>query len=311
MVTKILLSIGFFLTASAAFAAPDFTQKSDLSILSHAQSGYRFDTLRFPSADGQRTYRIYLGIPQAAAPRQGYAALFALDGNALTETLTPERLHAFQQPPVLVLIGYDTDLRFDVAARAHDYTPPDENGQTFPDAIDAARTNGGAADFLHFINATLRPRIASQVRLDPDRQILWGHSYGGLFVLYTLLHAPQSFSGYVAADPALWHAQGQLYRQYQDVLRRSNVFQQRSLWIEQSGRQRQHNPAKLTPQQASRLAGRQTASSVLPPEAGRTLSAALADRQDIRAHYTVYPELDHGGLLPVSFLRTLETLTHP
>lgn len=306
MLTKILPALGLLSAIAPVCAAPDLSRKSDTAIIRHQHSGYAFDTLTFSSADGERAYRVYLGIPKTPAPKQGYPVLYALDGNALTETLTPERLRALKQPPVLVLIGYDTDLRLHPAARAHDYTPPNESGQTFPDALDAARSNGGAAEFLTLINTRIKPQAAARAAINPKRQTLWGHSYGGLFVLYTLLHAPESFSHYTAADPSLWHAQGQLYRQYQTAFRQPDAFRQRSLTIEQSGLKREQNTAALTPEQAARLAARRQAAAALPPDAARTLVADMAQRRDIQARYTAYPQLDHGGLLPVSFLNTLE-----
>lgn len=311
MFGKLFLFCGLFLACGAALAAPDLSQKSDTAPLYAPQSHYRFETLDFASADGKRRYRVYLGIPKTAAPAKGYSVLYALDGNALTENLTSQRLKAITRLPVVVLIGYDTDLRFDTAARAHDYTPPDGQGGISADPADPARTHGGAADFLHLINTAIRPQIEARVKLNPSRQTLWGHSYGGLFVLYTLLNSPQSFDRYAAADPALWFAQGSLYRQYQAASGQPDLFRNRFLLIEQSGRKSGRDNGKLTPEQAARLAARQQAAAQLPSDAGRKLIRQLSARNDIRAEFTAYPELDHGGILPVSFLHALKIAAEP
>ena len=42
----------------------------------------------------------------------------------------------------------------------------------------------------------------------PHKELLFGHSFGGLFVLYTLLSKPQSFTHYVCASPSLWWGEG-------------------------------------------------------------------------------------------------------
>ncbi|MCX2717543.1 alpha/beta hydrolase-fold protein [Helicobacter sp. MIT 21-1697] len=42
----------------------------------------------------------------------------------------------------------------------------------------------------------------------PHKELLFGHSFGGLFVLYTLLHKPRSFNHYVCASPSLWWGEG-------------------------------------------------------------------------------------------------------
>jgi predicted alpha/beta superfamily hydrolase len=46
--------------------------------------------------------------------------------------------------------------------------------------------------------------IEAQYRVDRRRQALFGHSYGGLFVLHTLFARPAAFQTYVAASPSIW-----------------------------------------------------------------------------------------------------------
>ncbi|WP_258286092.1 alpha/beta hydrolase-fold protein, partial [Escherichia coli] len=60
---------------------------------------------------------------------------------------------------------------------------------------------GGADAFLHFVTTTLRSAVAQRCRVDPARQALFGHSFGGLFVLYALAHRPDAFSHWIAASP--------------------------------------------------------------------------------------------------------------
>ena len=45
-------------------------------------------------------------------------------------------------------------------------------------------------------------------RLDPADRSLFGHSYGGLFVLYTLFRQPGLFRAHVAASPSIGYGQG-------------------------------------------------------------------------------------------------------
>src|SRR5690606_8195664 len=70
----------------------------------------------------------------------------------------------------------------------------------------------GAVRYLGFLECDLRPMFAARRPVDPQRQTLFGHSYGGLFSLYTLLNRPQAFSGYVAASPSIWWYQGYIER---------------------------------------------------------------------------------------------------
>jgi predicted alpha/beta superfamily hydrolase len=62
---------------------------------------------------------------------------------------------------------------------------------------------GGSADFLGFIQEELIPYIDANYRTDPPNHTLAGHSAGGLFTLYALFHATETFQRYVVMSPAL------------------------------------------------------------------------------------------------------------
>jgi len=86
--------------------------------------------------------------------------------------------------------------------RGIDYTPAPMAGHN-PDG-------GGAEKFLTALKSEIIPLVERRLRADPARRILTGSSYGGLFVLYTLLTDPGLFSGYVAPTPALLYADNDL-----------------------------------------------------------------------------------------------------
>src|SRR5262245_15953803 len=59
----------------------------------------------------------------------------------------------------------------------------------------------GASGLLKFITEELTPRIDRDCRTRPYR-ILVGWSSAGQYTLYSMLHAPQAFRGYIAIEPA-------------------------------------------------------------------------------------------------------------
>lgn len=61
---------------------------------------------------------------------------------------------------------------------------------------------GESANFRKFIADELIPYIDSTYRTT-DYRTLIGHSYGGLFVIETLIEQPKLFKNYIAADPSL------------------------------------------------------------------------------------------------------------
>lgn len=61
---------------------------------------------------------------------------------------------------------------------------------------------GGAEHFLQFITAEVQPFLEKQYRLQPYR-ILAGHSFGGLFSIYSMMQQPDFFQAYIALSPSL------------------------------------------------------------------------------------------------------------
>lgn len=46
--------------------------------------------------------------------------------------------------------------------------------------------------------------VEAVLPIDPDRQSLFGHSFGGLFVLYSLFTRPSAFTTWIAASPSIY-----------------------------------------------------------------------------------------------------------
>ncbi|MGN5536626.1 alpha/beta hydrolase [Alcaligenes sp. Lyrl_28] len=184
------------------------------TIVDQQQSLYRFETLFMNSQDGQRRYKIQIGTPNRPAPARGHPVIYMLDGNAAMASIEVDDLKAISalSAPVLVAIGYETDARHDVLARSFDYTPPViDNGPNKTVEV-RGRLGGGADVFLDYIETQIKPMVENRELIDRSRQTLWGHSYGGLFTLYTLFNRPDRYHRYVAGDPSLWWHDGILVK---------------------------------------------------------------------------------------------------
>lgn len=163
-----------------------------------------------------KEYRIFVSEPRHAPPLGGYPVLYVLDGNALFPGLAIQAQALEDRPDrslrdsiLVVGIGYPGDALYNLKARAEDYTPEVANRQRPPGR---QSPSGGAEDFLVFIEHELKPLIAQRYSINSQRQTLFGHSYGGLFTLYTLLTKPQAFQGYVVASPSIWWDKGYVER---------------------------------------------------------------------------------------------------
>ncbi|PWV97347.1 hypothetical protein DFQ01_12278 [Paenibacillus cellulosilyticus] len=155
-------------------------------------------------------YRIMVSIPVKPAPAEGYPVLYALDGNAyfgsMAEAMRMQSRHPLGLAPgIIVGIGYDSEAEepFVADRRFYDYTTQSTPNFARPDGTPWP-TTGGAEFFLAFIEEELKPEIERRYPIDRSRQGLFGHSLGGYFTLYALMHRPGTFRTYVAGSPSIW-----------------------------------------------------------------------------------------------------------
>lgn len=104
---------------------------------------------------------------------------------------------------MIVAIGYQTNLPFDLNGRAYDYTPApgidregSENNPRFH------RKTGGGPAFRQLLERHIAPQVEQGITINPERRGVWGHSYGGLFVLDSWLSS-SFFHIYYSASPSL------------------------------------------------------------------------------------------------------------
>ena len=160
----------------------------------------------------QLDYRILIAPPTDGPPADGYAVIYALDGDALFPTLAEAVKLQTRKPkgfdPILVIgIGYPSKEPFDMERRCHDFTLPvsEENLPPRPDGTPWP-PNGKANDFLDFIEHELMPMVAKEWPINKSKQAIVGHSLGGLFTLYALCARPYLFTHIVAGSPSVWWA---------------------------------------------------------------------------------------------------------
>jgi predicted alpha/beta superfamily hydrolase len=160
------------------------------------------------AADGH-VYRLLVAWPEGEPPAAGWPVLWVLDGedNFATVVLTARRLaRAGERSGVApgVIVGIDSGP---LARRVLDYTPPSQ-GYAIPAGLPAhGLAIGGADAFLDLLDSRFRTQIARQWPIDPARQALLGHSFGGLLGLHAL-RTDRSFAAVVVVSPSLWYANG-------------------------------------------------------------------------------------------------------
>ncbi|KAF2707161.1 hypothetical protein K504DRAFT_504337 [Pleomassaria siparia CBS 279.74] len=136
--------------------------------------------------------------------------LYVLDGNALgltaTEAFRRRRpVETAQIDTIVVSIGYPETIADSPYSlnRGYDYQPPVCDTCT---PAPAPGVPSNADNFIEFIDDVLRPWVRNTAFPNThfSRDALYGHSFGGLFVLYALLVRPNLFDTFLSASPALF-----------------------------------------------------------------------------------------------------------
>lgn len=284
----------------------DLSRPLDPTVAEHGSPFYRFDHFRLGSADGQRRHVVRVAVPLRAAPAGGYPLIALLDGNAAFAALTPGQLaarDAASDPPVIVSIGYDTPLGFDVQARSFDYTPPlDAPGLTMAE-VARGRVGGGAELFLDLVEGLILPEATRRAPIDARRRTLWGHSFGGLLALHALFTRPRLFTRYAVADPSMWWHQGYLLNHALHAAPTALPGPTRLLVMAGSSAAEvaAAGPRPLRPGIDPELAARARAERrCVPPDACEQMARRLRDWPDLAVAYRVFPGVSHGPLLAAS-----------
>lgn len=254
------------------------------------------------SAPGQpgRQHRIFLSWPEDPPPPGGWPVLYLLDGNVsfpiAVATARPQEMRAAAtgvSPAVLVGLGHAGDAPYDHAGRTLDYTPA---------APGAPPGSGGAEDFLSFIADRLMPEIARRFPVNPARQAIFGHSFGGLFVLHALFSRPGLFRRSIAASPSIWW-------QNRVVLAREGHFAalpraeaaRLGLLLLVGGEEEPAEgapPPGLSPERLARLREARMVSNA------RDLATRLA-ATDAEIAFLEFPGENHGSVVPGAISRAL------
>lgn len=162
----------------------------------YAQSKEKFSqnqTIKIKSSilNETRNMSIYLPDDYAYSDTK-YPVLYLLDGGAHLQ-------HASGAADYLSIRGIIPDI---IVVAIHNI---DRTRDFSPVHVEAAPTSGGAEKFLGFLSKELVPQLDKSYRT-AGFNILLGHSFGGVFIGYTMLAEPDLFDAYLAVSPALMYA---------------------------------------------------------------------------------------------------------
>lgn len=154
-----------------------------------------------------RRYQIFVALPPsyAGSPERRYPALYVTDADYGFPVLRQigRRLNGNgARVEEFVLVGLSYAVGEDsMDSRRRDYTPTVRGAHDAPPGA----LHGQAEAYADYLRDHVIPAVAARYRVDDQRRIFVGHSYGGLLGMQILLTEPASFSGYLIGSPSLWY----------------------------------------------------------------------------------------------------------
>ncbi|MFD0751169.1 alpha/beta hydrolase-fold protein [Mucilaginibacter calamicampi] len=194
------------------------TALTDKNVTDEYEVSETAPTIVLQSDFSAEKFNIYVKLPKGYAKetKAAYPVIYLLDGNAYFDQMAVSIDQLFKKKKlrsdaILVGIGYENAYVMD-SLRARDYTfptspPPDNFG-----------ISGQGANFYNFIKLKLITEIDTRYRTDKANRTIMGHSLGGYFVLFSLLHGSADtavFNNYIAASPSLSYHDGYLFKQFE------------------------------------------------------------------------------------------------
>jgi len=112
-------------------------------------------------------------------------------------------------PPMLVVgIGYRINDESECfPLRSRDFTPSVDKWAT----EHFGWPSGGADLFHRFVKEELKPWVGTGFDVDPDDNVYFGDSYGGLFGAHVLLSEPGTFKRYGLGSASFWYNHGAIF----------------------------------------------------------------------------------------------------
>lgn len=139
--------------------------------------------------------KFWVQLPSNYTTDKKYPVAYIIDGEMHLPTVSlVQNYYSGGFMPDLILIGISNEKH-----RTRDLTISKistRQGGSFTEE------NGGAENFFNFIEKELIPHIEKLYPVTSYRTLI-GHSYGGLFTAYALVHHPEVFANYLAIDPSL------------------------------------------------------------------------------------------------------------
>lgn len=176
-------------------------------------------TIQSKILNENRTYNVYLPSSYSTSPLKKYIVAYVLDGDnskfkevaGIVQSMNSATQLKMQIPELIVVAIENTD-------RTRDFTPTHSLNYLDQENITAFSNSGKSNNFMKFLETELMPEINKSYRTISKNMII-GHSLGGLFAINCLLEAPDLFNYYILIDPSWFWDHNYIGKRAQEVLK--------------------------------------------------------------------------------------------
>lgn len=248
-----------------------------------------------------RTYPLWVDVPVSySSNKQEYPMLLVTDAPYAFPLIRSIRNRVGQQGQniedfILVGLAYPaTDTP--AASRSRDYTTSNVKARSAKAGESyGAPVYGNAPAFASFITQQVLPLLQQQYRIDRQRRVYLGHSYGALLGTYLLLRQPEHFSHYVLSSPSLWFDQHRLLGEAPALLQALPAGTQAKIWL-YSGGLEQPGPSARHNKETDLVGDMQRFAKMLSPVKGLQVKSQVLEGED---HLTVFPPMVTRAMLEI------------
>ncbi len=150
--------------------------------------------------DEERT--IYISLPKNSSKSLKYPVLYLLDG---------EMLEPFKEAFQCIKKNKEIEQHIIIGIE----TVKNRNRDMIPVKTSSRRGSGGGGKFLQFLTEELQAYVADNYTTN-GKNILYGASNAGLFVVFAMLEKPEAFAAYISSSTMIGHCPEFMYKKAEE-----------------------------------------------------------------------------------------------
>jgi predicted alpha/beta superfamily hydrolase len=172
-------------------------------------------TLQLKSALSGLEYELYIRLPNDYSQNNKKYPLAVLNDTSYSFAVASGIVHLMAgrdiEDMIIVGISYSKGEN-PVISRSRDYTPTYAPNEKRAHSSEAQQHSGKAQQYISFISDQVLPLISQKYRIQQDKKIFVGHSYGGLLGANILVTNPELFNYYILGSPSFWYDNKAMFR---------------------------------------------------------------------------------------------------